>query len=241
MQRRIDLVAAYVFILTLGFLLFDAATGSRSLALVLTLALGFMVRICYRAWRSRFGSAREGKRTRMRAASALVTAWAIKPDAAMAEACVRQRYPKDEPFDFMLVSHHHSCAFGADELINAWREHIGQARLVIAVTAPVEAAAQAQALRLKEPQIRLLDAKMLEDALVRGDAELPEAGKARRAPRLHHLAPNRKKAPLCLMYALFMLGAFWALGSPVYLVAALLLLMLAALGFHRPKPPEQLF
>lgn len=243
MPGKIDRAALFVLLLALGFVLFWAAVGRWPVALALTCALGLSTHACCRAWRARCGANRAYNRARARDARALIDGWAVRPDADAAEAHVRARFASSPPFAFRLLARHGAAPpLNANDLLSLWREHAGDERLVAASTGPIDREAQALAATLSSPAVRLLDADALADALAGSGLELPEAPPARRRLRLPRLAPSRKKAPYCLIYALFMLAAYWLLGAPVYLLAALFLIALAVLGLKKPgATPTELF
>ena len=55
------------------------------------------------------------------------------------------------------------------------------------------------------------------------------------------IAASRERAPRRLLFGLLLLATYLLLGNPLYLGAALVTLLLAALGWKKPPVPKRLF
>ncbi|MEG2858464.1 MAG: hypothetical protein RSA12_01075, partial [Clostridia bacterium] len=107
-----------------------------------------------------------------------------------------------------------------------------------AATGPVAPAAAQVASALTAPRVRLLDGAALSHVLAQSGLPIAEASLKRTRP---HFFPGRKRAPLMLLYALFMFVLYWLIGQILYLVLGLLLLAACAVALHGARPPDRLF
>lgn len=242
MAARIDRIAAIGLVAAAFFLFFRAAFGSIVPALGLTAIALTLLRTVYLTGKRRFGRARARRLAREKAARALVRAWAFTPDTVLAKKHLMAAYPQQADVNVVLLPLHTAApSLDAGHLLNLWRARRGQNRLAVLTTGSVDAAARALVPTLDHPQVALLDGKELASVLVKSALPLPDSPEKPAKRRFALPKPNRKRAPVCALYGLLMLGMYWLLGRNLYLVIALVLLGLSALGMRRAKAPSALF
>ena len=122
-------------------------------------------------------------------------------------------------------------------VLDAWREWSGE-KLLLVTTARADATAHACAAKLARPAVRLIDGERLCALLTAFPPPKREAAKPRRR---FAIAASRERAPRRLLFGLLLLATYLLLGNPLYLGAALMTLLLAALGWKKPPVPRRLF
>lgn len=144
-----------------------------------------------------------------------------------------------------LVQAHPATSLNGEKIFEAWRAHQGEERLVICATCKCDMSNRMLAQSLKQPKLALIDAEAL-SLLV---AEHPEGLLSKadtKPPRLRlryglQMLIDRKNAPRCLLFSISMLSMYIFSGNVFYLIAALLLFMIALVSLHRAGRPAKLF
>ncbi|MEG1605003.1 MAG: hypothetical protein RR452_03305 [Clostridia bacterium] len=240
MSRRIDRIVTLICACVVALWLFLNATGHLPASLFLTCLWGALAAWALDAYdRSKPGVKRREQAKRLRAAKALVLNWAMTPSEMDARAHIVARYPECARCHFALLARHPSAPpLDASELLAIWRAHSGAPALLLAATGPVAPAAAQVASALTAPRVRLLDGAALSHVLAQSGLPIAEAPLKRTRPRFFL---GRKRAPLMLLYALFMFVLYWLIGQILYLVLGLLLLAACAVALHGARPPDRLF
>ena len=149
---------------------------------------------------------------------------------------IEARFPC-ESFATAVALKHPEASLSSGDVLAAWKANRGKARLVIAATCPCEPRAACYARQLTEPVVAVVDSRMLLRLLKKSS---PRAEAPCRIPPRKRLAgwfasvSTRPIRPRNLLLASVMLAVYHFRGNPVYLFAALpLLLQLAAALRHR--------
>lgn len=220
MGRSIDR-AALTAIGAAGFYLFFLNAGA---SIPFSCALAFACMAI-----ARFLAKRRPRRDAATAAQAeaALSAVARMPDGeadAALERLARARYPgsKARVAAFLRPP---EGTLTADDVFAAWREHRGEAELVVVATCRAAPSAVRCAGALAGPVVRLADAGALLPVIRRTGLFVPPgaprrspAGRVRRA--LAALAA-RRASPRMLLYGLSLLGMYLLLGRAAYLFAAM--------------------
>ncbi len=251
MGRKIDR-----FVLTLAaagglYLYFLGAVRNRYAAIALALVSCILLRKLLGCAMALLMNGRFMRRRRIRhCASGAVMRLACMDEAEASQRLsnlLREAYGAECPLE--LIQLHPSTKLPQDRLFEAWRLHRGEAQLAICATCACDADARALASSLKSPKVALVDAGLLRQLI----AEYPQGfdcGEAQ-SPRRRRIAPalrragsllcNRRNAPRGLLFAAAMLLMYALGGGIAYLIAAMVLLFLALVSFHRAPRPAKLF
>ena len=239
MGKKIDRAALHALAALGLYLGFVSAFGSIWLAAACALCTLLLLRKLLSPLAGRLPK-REARRGRARAE---VERWALlDKDAAEAEAraLLEKAYPGQaaETALLFLPRHPQGPPLDANAVLDAWRGRGGE-KLLLVTTARADAAAHACAAKLAHPAVCLIDGARLEALLT--SFPPPERAEEKRPRRRLRIAVSRERAPRRLLFGLLLLGMYLLLGNALYLGAALVTLMLAALGWKKPPVPRRLF
>ena len=158
---------------------------------------------------------------------------------AEARALLEKAYPgQTAEAEFLFLPRHpQGPPLDVNAVLDAWRERSGE-KLLLVTTARADATAHACAAKLARPAVRLIDGERLCALLTAFPPPKREAAKPRRR---FAIAASRERAPRRLLFGLLLLATYLLLGNPLYLGAALVTLLLAALGWKKPPVPRRLF
>lgn len=238
MGKTIDRAALHVLAALALYLFFVSAFGDIWLAAGCALCALLLLRKLLLPLAGRLPK-REARRGRARAE---VERWAML-DAETAEAEARALLEKAYPGQtaeaelLFLPRHPQGPPLDVNAVLDAWRERSGE-KLLLVTTARADATAHACAAKLARPAVRLIDGERLCALL----AAFPPPKREAARPRRHFaIAASRERAPRRLLFGLLLLAMYLLLGNPLYLGAALVTLLLAALGWKKPPVPRRLF
>ena len=238
MGKTIDRAALHVLAALALYLFFVSAFGDIWLAAGCALCALLLLRKLLLPLAGRLPK-REARRGRARAE---VERWAML-DAETAEAEARALLEKAYPgqtaeAEFLFLPRHpQGPPLDVNAVLDAWRERSGE-KLLLVTTARADATAHACAAKLARPAVRLIDGERLCALLAAFPPPKREAAKPRRR---FAIAASRERAPRRLLFGLLLLATYLLLGNPLYLGAALVTLLLAALGWKKPPVPRRLF
>ena len=238
MGKTIDRAALHVLAALALYLFFVSAFGDIWLAAGCALCALLLLRKLLLPLAGRLPK-REARRGRARAE---VERWAML-DAETAEAEARALLEKAYPGQtaeaelLFLPRHPQGPPLDVNAVLDAWRERSGE-KLLLVTTARADATAHACAAKLARPAVRLIDGERLCALLT---AFPPPKREAARPRRHFAIAASRERAPRRLLFGLLLLATYLLLGNPLYLGAALVTLLLAALGWKKPPVPRRLF
>ena len=175
--------------------------------------------------------------------------WAMDESAASREAAalLEHAYPGENGYETaFLFRHPDGHPLDSEDVLAAWRQHRGANRLLVLSTCPADRAAASAAGELREPTTVLLDKEKVVSLLMKHPCKEDEAGREERRKAAGKLQfsrgiVDRKKTPRQGMMAIVMLGMYFLLNRPVYLVMALSFGFLAGAGLKRPGAPARLF
>lgn len=155
---------------------------------------------------------------------------------AILRKLIEQRYP-GEAFDLFPVLKHPEASLSSGDVLAAWKANRDTTRLVIAATCPCEPRAACYARQLADPEVAIVDSRLLVRLLAKREVFESEP---RAVPLRRRLAgwfasvASQPFKPRNLLLAVVMLAVYHLRGNPMYLFAALpLLLQLAAALQHR--------
>ena len=239
MGKTIDRAALHVLSALGLYLCFVSALGHVWLAAGCALAALLLLRKLLMPLAGRLPK-REAKKGRARAE---VERWALlEANAAEAEAraLLEKAYPGQaaEAEVVFLPRHPQGPPLDVNAVLDVWRGRGGE-KLLLMTTARADAAAFSCAAKLAHPAVCLIDGARLEALLT--SFPPPERAKEKRPRRRMRIAVSRERAPRRLLFGLLLLVMYLLLGNALYLGAALVTLMLAALGWKKPPVPRRLF
>ncbi len=148
------------------------------------------------------------------------------PEAAQAlEALVRSRYPGEDCRVVPAVKHP-EASLNCGDVMNLWKANRGPGKIAIAATCACEPRAALYARELRDPQVAVVDRRMLERALRGTDApEVPSPpfrDALRQWPRrVFRIAASRRPRPRDALIAVLLLGMYLVNGRTLYLFSAL--------------------
>ncbi|MDO4865580.1 MAG: hypothetical protein Q4C10_03415 [Clostridia bacterium] len=228
--RRIDRAALPLLAAAALYPFFLNAWRSIPLACAATFACVMLIRRLL--GRPRRGLNRTAARTELLRIAAL-------PDAEAADVLrelIEARYP-GEVFALFPALKHPETSLSSGDVLAAWKANRGAARLVIAATCPCEPRAACYARQLADPEVAVVDSRLLLRLLGRRASPVTEPRAVplrRRLAGWFAFAASRPIQPRNLLLAAVMLAVYRLNGNPMYLFAALpLLLQLAAALRHR--------
>lgn len=253
MGKKID-----AFVLTLAaacgfYIYFHGAFHNRAVALILALVCCFVLsklvrRIAAMVAKGRFMQKRRVRRSACGAVMQLACRDAEEVRERLSEL-LRASYASEcpEALPIELIQLHPSTKLPQDRLFDAWRKHLGQDRLAVCCTCPADSDCRILASSLRSPRVALIDS----ENLARLIAEHPDgftcadAAPAKRArlrfKRVASLLINRRNAPRGLVFTFAMLLMYALSANIIYLIAAMVLLFLVLVSFHRAPRPAKLF
>ena len=214
MGRRIDGLALRALLISGAYLLFVNAWHSVPLACALALACAAGAEILLRGRRRRRGIPAQAR--------LLALARLDEAEAKVLLAPRLQRRDAGREAALCLALKHPSAALTAGDVLAAWKDHRGEARIALAATCPADAEARAFARALTLPAVALLDGP--EVASLLSDWEPDDPGAPLPRPRLRERLLAALQRPVPSKLAILgpaMLALYLLHGQAAYLFAGL--------------------